>query len=72
MIRLDIIERRGRELVVAASSSNMSDILVPTFSNTPITEIRELARRSKGDDNEPSPPEQQLRSHCGCLDGKHR
>jgi two-component system NtrC family sensor kinase len=42
MIRLDIIERRVADVAVVASSSNTSDILVSSFSDTPLTEIRHL------------------------------
>jgi signal transduction histidine kinase len=45
VIRLDILERQRHHIVVAASSSNMQDVLVPDFGNAPATQIRLLGGR---------------------------
>jgi two-component system, NtrC family, sensor kinase len=41
MIRMDIVQRQGDKIAVAATSSNMDDVLVRNFAPAPATEIRE-------------------------------
>jgi two-component system NtrC family sensor kinase len=40
MIRLDIVQRQGDDIVIAASSSDKDDVLVRNFVQTPVTEVR--------------------------------
>jgi two-component system NtrC family sensor kinase len=42
LMRLDILRQRDGEIVVAASSTNTPNILVRNFSDTPVTEIRQI------------------------------
>jgi signal transduction histidine kinase len=45
LIRLDVMQRNGTGMVVAASSSDMPQVVALEFANTPVTEVRQIGDR---------------------------